>query len=242
VKYGYVFESCTIENLAKNFSLGRSWGGESKLTYLNTIILQPYELIASRFTTAGMNVPAYSFKEFNSVDGDGNMVTPLSNVQTFTKDKQSYTYNTTISADSAQLFTIDKVFPDWAPMTLAQQAVMGTLKLSGTTLSWDAVADAPGYAVFADGRFQGIVSTTTFATDPDVKSYSVRAANLMGGFGTGASVNVATAIGTATENDVVYTEYFSANGMRLNAPQRGVNIRVSSMADGQKVTDKVVLK
>jgi hypothetical protein len=242
VKYGYVFESCTIENLAKNFSLGRSWGGESKLTYLNTIILQPYELIASRFTTAGMNVPAYSFKEFNSVDGDGNMVTPLSNVQTFTKDKQSYTYNTTMSADSAQLFTIDKVFPDWAPMTLAQQAVMGTLKLSGTTLSWDAVADAPGYAVFADGRFQGIVSTTTFATAPDVKSYSVRAANLMGGFGTGASVNVATAIGTATKNDVVYTEYFSANGMRLNAPQRGVNIRVSSMADGQKVTDKVVLK
>jgi len=64
----------------------------------------------------------------------------------------------------------------------------------------------------------------------------------MGGFGTGASVNVPTAIGTATENDVVYTEYFSANGMRLNAPQRGVNIRVSSMADGQKVTDKVVLK
>ncbi|MBM6991967.1 MAG: pectin esterase [Prevotella sp.] len=242
VKYGYVFNGCTIDNLAKDFSLGRSWGGESKLTYLNTIILQPYELIATRFTTAGMNVPAYQFKEYASVDSTGTIVTPVSNVQTFTKDKLSYTYNTTMSADSALLYSIDKVFSDWAPMTLAEQAVMGTLTLSGTTLSWDAVANAPAYAVFADGTFTGIVTGTTFTADPTVQTYSVKAANTMGGFGEAALTATATSINGLSTDNVVKTEYFSVNGMRLSQPQRGVNVRVNQLANGQKTTEKVIVK
>lgn len=242
VKFGYIFESCTIDNLANSFSLGRSWGGESKLTYLNTTILQPYELIASRFTTAGMNVAAYRFKEFNSMDSDGHVVTPASNVQTFTKDKVSYTYNTTMRADSAQLFTIDKVFPDWTPTTLAQQAVMTTLKLSGTTLSWDAVADAPAYAVFADGLFQGIVGTTTFAADPNVKSYSVRAANAMGGFGEPATTGAPTAIRVAKPGQVENTLYYSPDGTRISQPRHGVNVRVNLLANGQRVVEKVIVR
>ncbi len=242
VKFGYVFDGCTIDNLANDFSLGRSWGGESKLTYLNTTILQPNELIASRFTTAGMNVPAYQFKEYNSTDATGAVVTPENNVQTFTKDQLSFTYNTTMSADSAQLFTLDKVFPDWAPATLAQQSAMGSLTRSGTSLSWDAVAGTPGYAVFADGVFQGIVTATTFAADPNVKTYAVKAANLMGGFGEAATVGEATTIRNLVDSNVVKTQYYSANGTRLSTPQRGVNLRVSRLANGRTLTEKVLVK
>ena len=36
------------------------------------------------------------------------------------------------------------------------------------------------------------------------------------------------------------TEYYDLNGRRLAEPQRGVNIRVERMANGQTVTTKVI--
>ena len=242
VKYGYVLNECTIDNKADSYSLGRSWGGNSMLTYLNTTLLQPNELVATRFTTGGMNTPAYSFKEYNSMDSEGNVVTPESNEQTFTKDKLSYTYNTTLNADSVARYAIDKVFPDWAPKTLAEQAVMGTLTRTDNTLSWEAVDNAPAYAVFADGKLVGIVSGTSITADPNVKTYSVKAANLMGGFGEAATATISTAIRSINNENVVTTQYFSVNGMHLSQPQRGINLRVSKLSNGMTVTDKVVVE
>ncbi len=243
VKYGYVFESCVIENNASAFSLGRAWGGQPMLTYLNTTILQPTEIIATRFTTAGMNVPAYQFKEYGSVDANGAGVTPVSNVQTFTKDNLSNTFNTTMSADSAALFSLDKVFPDWAPAELTAQVKLSALTLAeDNTLTWQTVDDASGYAVFADGQFVTIVTGTSYAADPAVKVYSVKAANTMGGFGEAATIETPTSISVINAGDAISTEYYSTNGMRLAQPQRGVNIRVTKMANGSVKTEKVVVK
>jgi hypothetical protein len=165
-------------------------------------------------------------------------------VQTFTKDKLSYTYNTTMSEDSVALYSLDKVFPNWSPAALAAQATMSQVKLSDATLSWDAVDNAPGYAVFADGKFAGIVTGTSFAADANVKVYTVKAANAMGGFGAAvtAEAATATAISNVENNAAVQTEYYSTNGVRLSQPQSGVNLRVSKMADGSIKTDKVVIK
>ena len=78
----------------------------------------------------------------------------------------------------------------------------------------------------------------SFATE-EGKTYTVRAANAMGGFGTQAS---ATAISHTTAHAaVVKTEYILANGIRASKPQPGVNIRVVTLTDGTQKTDKIVV-
>ena len=242
IQFGYVFNDCTIKTNSASFSLGRSWGGLSKLAYLNTTISEPSKLKDTRFTTAGMNTAAYSFKEYASVDGSGNVITPASNVLTFSKDNTSYTYNTTLSADSAKLFTIENVFADWAPQTMTAQASMSNANLSDGTISWNAVANAPGYAIFADGTFVDIIDGTSFAAQDGVQTYTIKAANIMGGFGEAVSVTTATGIADNTADSVTTSTFYSINGIKLNKAQRGVNIRVNTLANGKSIVEKVVVK
>ncbi|MBQ5548149.1 MAG: pectate lyase, partial [Prevotella sp.] len=49
-----------------------------------------------------------------------------------------------------------------------------------------------------------------------------------------------TAISAVRTSAITATEYYDLNGRRLAEPQRGVNIRVERMANGQAVTTKVI--
>ena len=49
-----------------------------------------------------------------------------------------------------------------------------------------------------------------------------------------------TGISTVRTSAITATEYYDLNGRRLSEPQRGVNIRVERMANGQVVTSKVI--
>ncbi len=242
-QWGYVMNECTIETNSASFSFGRSWGGESKLAYINTIILDASKLISTRFTTSGMNTPAYSFKEYNSVDSEGNVLTPDDNTQTFSKDNTSYTYNTTLTADEAAEYAIENVFTDWAPAELTVQAEISEAVSSEGTISWTAVDGTPGYAIFKDGDFVTITTSTSY-TATEAGTYTIRAANSMGGFGEAVSAIVTEADGivavesTDSEANGGIAAYYSIDGTRLQQPQRGVNIRV--MANGK--ADKVVVK
>lgn len=58
------------------------------------------------------------------------------------------------------------------------------------------------------------------------------------------TIDTATGIGTisAEGNAVVGTQYYSLSGMLLNAPQKGIVLKVQNMADGTKKTTKVLVK
>ena len=49
-----------------------------------------------------------------------------------------------------------------------------------------------------------------------------------------------TGISTVRTSAIAATEYYDLNGRRLSEPQRGVNIRVERMANGQVITSKVI--
>ena len=207
-KFGYVFNNCEIENLAQSFSLGRSWGGLSKLTWMNTTINQPSEIIDSRFTLAGMNIAAYSFKEYNSKDTEGNVVTPTSLVETFTHGNGDFTYDIVLSASEAAEYAYDKVFTDWDPAALAKQAETPTnLNLEGTSLTWDS-SNAAFWAVLKDGKLVAITTQPSYTVDDAQASYTVRAANEAGGLSAAAktpvSIKVKTTAGYATFFDSRY--------------------------------------
>lgn len=240
--WGYVFNNCTIENKAATFNFGRSWGGKSHLAYINTTINQPTEIDKTRFTAEGMNTIAYKFVEYNSIDANGTVVSPASNIVKFFKDKTVNEMETIINAEQAKSYSIDSVFTDWEPDVIATQKVMGSLSYQNNTISWDAVDGAKAYAIFTDGILLSITNTTSLAIAQGDKSvYTVRAANSMGGFGEASSFSTGIK-STVNNGNALKTQYYSADGMRISSPNKGINIRVRTYDNGGKTVDKVIMK
>jgi pectin methylesterase-like acyl-CoA thioesterase len=241
-EYGYVFESCTIENLAKEFNFGRAWGGVARLAYLNTTINQPSEVTSTRFTAAGMNVAADKFVEYNSVDSLGNVVSPASNVVKFTKDKTTNEMETILTAEQASEYSLDKVFTNWTPATLAAQVAPATVSNADGVISWDAVEGAKAYAVVVDGVVAAIVEGTTYTVADKAETIEVRAANEMGGFGEAVKAQATTGVDNVIAADVVSTQYYNLQGIRVADNAKGVVVRVQTLSNGKQVVTKTVLK
>lgn len=242
--YGYVFDGCKIVGSATDsFTFGRSWGGTAKCAFLNTILDQnaAANIASTRWTTGGMNVVAKNFFEYNTVDENGKVISPAENIVKFTKDKEVSEYNTIITAEKAAEFSLDKVFTNWKPADLAAQKSASAATESNGKLAWE--GDAQMYIVLKDGKFFAMTTEKSLDLAGATGSWSVRAANEMGGFGQMTSIvtgikNIASAKDAAT----VSTAIFSVSGAQQNSLQKGINIVVKTLADGSKKTEKVIMK
>ena len=242
--YGYVFDGCKIVGSATDsFTFGRSWGGTAKCAFLNTILDKnaAANIASTRWTTGGMNVVAKNFFEYNTVDENGKVISPAENIVKFTKDKEVSEYNTIITAEKAAEFSLDKVFSNWKPAELAAQKSASAATESNGKLAWE--GDAQMYIVLKDGKFFAMTTEKSLDLAGATGSWSVRAANEMGGFGQMTSIitgikNIASAKDAAT----VSTAIFSVSGAQQNSLQKGINIVVKTLADDSKKTVKVIMK
>ena len=180
-----------------------------------------------------MNVAADKFVEYNSVDTEGNVVSPASNIVTFTKDATKNEMETILTAEEATEYTLDKVFPDWTPAAIAAQKTVENVSLADNTLTWGAVEGAAAYAIISNGEVIAIVdaATTSYAVSDANASYAVRAANEMGGFGEAVAAGSGTAIRNlnvaSDSEDIIHT----IGGIRISkANEGGVYI-----INGQKI-------
>ena len=242
--YGYVFDGCKIVGSATDsFTFGRSWGGTAKCAFLNTILDKnaAANIASTRWTTGGMNVVAKNFFEYNTVDENGKVISPAENIVKFTTDKEVSEYNTIITAEKAAEFSLDKVFSNWKPADLAAQKSATAATESNGKLAWE--GDAQMYIVLKDGKFFAMTAEKSLDIAGATGTWSVRAANEMGGFGKITSIvtgikNIASAKDAAT----VSTAIFSVSGAQQNSLQKGINIVVKTLADGSKKTEKVIMK
>lgn len=221
-KYGYVMNNCTIETLCSQFNFGRSWGTYSGLEWLNTTINQPSKLVSSRFTTAGMNCAADKFVEYNSMDQDGNRISPASNVLKFTHSSGDKSYETILTDVEAEEYAINKVFPDWNPESIAAQAV------------YTENEDLTGNVYLVDGKI--------YAGElPVGNNVKVRKANARGGFGPEVEA-IITGVNeiNAESADVVNTQSFNLQGMPVDNTYEGVVVKVETLGNGKKSAVKVV--
>ena len=182
--YGYVFDGCKIVGSATDsFTFGRSWGGTAKCAFLNTILDKnaAANIASTRWTTGGMNVVAKNFFEYNTVDENGKVISPAENIVKFTKDKEVSEYNTIITAEKAAEFSLDKVFNNWKPADLAAQKSATAATESNGKLAWE--GDAQMYIVLKDGKFFAMTAEKSLDIAGATGTWSVRAANEMGGFG-----------------------------------------------------------
>lgn len=239
LKYGYVLNDCTIETTSKRFNYGRSWGSYSGLALINTTINQPEKLIATRFLTGGMNCAADKFVEYNTMDAEGNVISPASNVLNFTHTTGDKEYETILTAEEAAEYAIDKVFPDWRAEEIAAQKKIDNIEISAGQLNWNAVDDAFAYAIVKDGAIVDIVATPGYTVDTEDAVWGVRAANARGGFGE-AVYAITTGINAISNEETVDVKYYNMQGIRVGADYHGVAVRVSTTTSGKVITDKIV--
>ena len=192
---GYVFEHCTIkyaENIegAKPIaSLGRSWNNAPKTVFLNTFLSDENgELImtkeadkqkdkVARWTLGAMNILPEKFGEYNSVDKDGNVISPASNNVTFVLNNDEKTMETILTADEAAIYTIDYTLGEWAKNAQADatQAVCDLQNIEDDAVYL--VEALNGHAELMLGsKLKGEVF-------PEGSGITVRKANARGGFG-----------------------------------------------------------
>lgn len=263
-KYGYIFKDCTIKDATEakdlngNYALGRPWGkGTPIALYIDTKM----EAIPS---AAGWNEMSGGypkrFAEYNSYTSTGSVVDLKDRKKVYdaydSKDGDNYVNrrNETagdpiLTAEEAATYTIETVMgqdDDWDPTAATEQASAPTnVKLNGTTLAWDNNDYALLWAVCKNGKVVDFTITPSYIVDDATATWSVRAANEMGGLSEATVVGQGTGIhniAAATDAAVIKTAIYAADGTQLSNLQKGINIIVKTLADGSKKTSKVIVK
>ena len=120
---GYVFDRCTIQSECPVVSLSRTWNDQPQVAYLlTTLDMSKGDFALSdgskiqRWTIDGMNncLP-YDFSEYNTMDTEGNVISPKSNkVQFFGKAENEK--ETIIGYEAAEAKSYTHFFREgWAP-------------------------------------------------------------------------------------------------------------------------------
>ena len=262
-KYGYIFKDCTIKDatvakdLNGNYTLGRPWGkGTPIALYIDTKM----EAIPS---AAGWNEMSGGypkrFAEYNSTTSTGSTVDLKDRKKVYdaydSKDGDNYvnrrnetTGDPILTAEEAAFYTVENIMgqdDDWDPTAATEQASAPTnVKLNGTTLAWDNNDYALLWAVCKNGKVVDFTITPSYIVDDASATWSVRAANEMGGLSEATVVGQGTGIRNITSATaaVIKTAIYAADGTQLSNLQKGINIIVKTLADGSKKTSKVIVK
>lgn len=263
-KYGYIFKDCTIKDATEakdlngNYTLGRPWGkGTPIALYIDTKM----EAIPSAAGWEEMS-GGYPkrFAEYNSTTSTGSTVDlkdrkkvydayDSKNGDNYVNRRNETAGDPILTAEEAATYTIETVMgqdDDWDPTTATEQASAPTnVKLNGTTLAWDNNDYALLWAVCKNGKVVDFTITPSYIIDDASATWSVRAANEMGGLSEATVVGQGTGIhniAAATDAAVIKTAIYAADGTLLSNLQKGINIIVKTLADGSKKTSKVVVK
>ncbi len=206
---GYIFESCTIQSECPLVSLSRAWNDQPQVIFLNTVLDESAGAFSlegngiDRWTINGMNTDIcdpYIFGEYNTVDTEGNVVSPASNKVKFIS-MTSPELETILTAEQAAAYSYENVLGDWNPKAEAAQT-----ELKCENGKWNVSEGI--FLVKKDGQLE--ITTTLPATLEE--GMSVRAANGRGGFGPAVGDNSATTSVESVEMDSVQVRKVLENG------------------------------
>lgn len=243
-QYGYVFSGCTIKGESQGidgqYTLGRPWGDGTPIAlYINTVMeVQPK---ADGWNEMSGGWPA-RFAEYNSMTASGTVINLDNRKKTFGDGHEN---NPVLTAAEAAGLTVQNVMgggDDWDPTSATEQAsAPKNVTLDGTTLTWDASDYVLCWAVCKDGKVIGFTTEPSYTVDDPAATYSVRAANEMGGLGEAAEAAIADGIATATDATATgKAAYYNLGGVKTDSQQKGITIRVSTLNDGTTTATKVI--
>ena len=243
-QYGYVFSGCTIKGESQSidgqYTLGRPWGDGTPIAlYINTVMeVQPK---ADGWNEMSGGWPA-RFAEYNSMTASGTVINLDNRKKTFGDGHEN---NPVLTAAEAAGLTVQNVMggsDDWDPTSATEQAsAPKNVTLDGTTLTWDASDYVLCWAVCKDGKVIDFTTEPAYTVDDPNATYSVRAANEMGGLGEATEAGIADGIATATDATATgKAAYYNLGGVKTDSQQKGITIRVSTLDDGTTTATKVI--
>ncbi len=189
-KYGYVFNSCTIDGNSAaadgNLKLGRPWQNAPIAVYLNNKM----NILPAPEGWTNMGVIPKLFAEYNSMDKNGNPI-DLSNRKTSFTTSGGVTVSglkAVLTQEEAAQYTYEHVtsgVDNWNPRAYFEPvAIPANLTLTKNKLNWTASDYALCYVVFRDTIVIGFTKqanfTDTTAVDGKTYEYKIRAANEYG--------------------------------------------------------------
>lgn len=245
-QYGYVFSGCTIKaetsGVDGNYTLGRPWGSGTPIAlYVNTVMEAQPSAIGWNEMSGGW--PA-RFAEYNSTTANGTVINLDNRKKTFGDGHENDPVLTASEAAQLTLANVMGADDDWDPTSATEQAsAPKNVMIDGNTLTWDTSEYVLCWAVCKDGKVIGFTTEPTYTVDDTKATYSVRAANEMGGLGEATVAGIADAISNATsETATSETSYYTIGGMKAGKQANGVSIRIDRLDDGTTKATKVVRK
>ena len=251
IKYGFVYKDCTINgepatvNYATgetrtaaqadgNYTLGRPWGSGTPIAlYIDTKMNVVPSAIGWNEMSGGW---PKRFAEYNSMTSTGSQIDLSGRKKVFGDGHEN---NPILTAEEAlEAGDLHNMFGEWDPTLATEQAPIPTnVKVNKDTkvLSWDNSNYALLFAIVKDGKVIDFTIENSYTVDDATASYSVRAANEMGGLSeASATAAITTAISELAngEQNVPETIY-NINGVRVEKAQRGLYI-----INGKKVVVK----
>ncbi len=246
-KYGYVFNNCYIKQETSDvtFYLGRPWGsGTPTACFINTKM--DVNAIGNGWADMSGGWPK-RFAEYNSYLTTG---TPID----LSGRRTSWTDGNGVVHENDPILTIEEVKEmslqnvmgqddDWDPTALTEQASAPTnVTIEGNTLSWDDNNYVLCWVLSKNGKFVCCTTTNSYTVDDASATWTVRAANEMGGLGEASKANVSSGIKEmkAAGTTVVRTSLFNMSGVQVGNGYKGAVIQVQTLDNGQQVVTKTV--
>ena len=236
IKYGYVYKDCVIngegDNVDGNYTLGRPWGSGTPIAlYIDTKM----NVVPSAIGWSEMsNGWPKRFAEYNSMTSTGSQIDLSGRKTTF---GEGHANNPILTAEeAAEAGNLHNMFGDWDPTLLTEQApVPQNVKIAGTSLTWEDSNYALLWAVCKNGSIVGFTTEPAYIVDDETATYTVRAANQMGGLSeASAAATPATGIENVnTAKPVVNGAIYNLNGQKVNNATKGIFI-----INGNKVVIK----
>ena len=247
--YGYVFQNCYIKKETKDvtFYLGRPWGSGTPIAcFINTKM--DANALGNGWADMSGGWPK-RFAEYNSYLTSGTTI-DLSGRRTSWTDGEGNVHanDPILTIEEVKAMSLANVMgqdDDWDPTALTEQAsapLNVVIDKGAKTLSWDNSDYVLCWVVSKNGQFAGVTTTNTYEVDDETATWTVRAANEMGGLGEAATATVANGITTVGNGNskVVSTVYYDLQGARVSSAYKGVVIKVDTMSDGQRNTTRVI--
>ena len=245
--YGYVFSGCYIKKETSDvtFYLGRPWGsGTPTACFINTKM--DANAIGNGWADMSGGWPK-RFAEYNSYLTSGTTI-DLSGRRTSWTDGEGVKHSNDpiLTLEDVQSMSLANVMgqdDDWDPTALTEQASApaGVVLYTDTKkLSWSDNNYVLCWAVFKNGKFVAATTDTSYDVDDASATWSVRAANEMGGLGEATVAEVTTNITEVkSAAEVKNVDFYNLQGVKVGKSYKGTVIRVQTLEDGSKTVTKM---
>ena len=251
--WGYVMVNNTIEGKGGSNKLGRAWQNQPQAVWINTTLKT--SLAAEGWSE--WHIAPKLFAEYNTMDADGNPV-DLNNRRTTYKvdadklaagETSPVTRQAVLSAEEAARYTYEAVTSgndDWNPRKFFEPVdAPANLKYSTAdrTLTWTPSEYAICYVIIdQNDKVIGFTKDSSFTTDGLGSQYSVKAVNEYGSLSQPSTVSTTTGINEEcrVKSEESATAIYNMQGIRLQAPTKGLNIVSIQTVDGRVISKKIV--